>query len=218
MSEVEQWLQQLTKAVLTGKSDEARQSTYGALARGNTTNDILDALVEAVSILLDLNEVEELDQGRLNVAENAITASLQAVEDRLAKSEGKFGIKTAVGPVGLKAGSLLSLTLSAVLRSIGVYAVSLGKTQTPLELLRNSEELGVDLVVALLSRDDVERQLQSLLEEIDRGGFRNKFQVIPVAPGLSETTQASIEVARNPGEAISMVTEWVLKQRSNKGS
>jgi methanogenic corrinoid protein MtbC1 len=138
MNEVEQRLQQLTNAVLGGRPDEARQSTYAALARGSTANDILDALVEAANIVVDLHEVGEYDQNRLGTAESAVNLCLQAIEDKLAKSESKFSLKATVGPVGLKAGILLSLTLSAVLRSIGFRAISLGKTQTPLELLRNS--------------------------------------------------------------------------------
>ncbi len=205
----------MTNTLLAGNADEVRQSTHAALAQGSTANDVLDALVEAVNIIVDLHDVGEYDQSKLAAAENAVTSCLEVIEDRLEKSEGKFNIKATTGPVGLKAGSLLSMAVSAVLRSVGFRSISLGKSQTALELLRNSEELRADLVVPLLSGEGVEEQLRSFTEELERGGFRTKFEVIPVAPGLPETVQPSVTVARNSGEAISKATEWALKRRSS---
>ncbi len=204
----------MTNTLLAGNADEVRQSTHAALAQGSTANDVLDALVEAVNIIVDLHDVGEYDQSKLDAAENAVTSCLQVIEDRLQKSEGKFNIKATTGPVGLKAGSLLSMAVSAALRSVGFRSICLGKTQTALELLRNSEEQGSDLVVPLLSSEGVEEQLRSFTEELERGGFRTKFEVIPVAPGLPETVQPSVTIARNSGEAISKATEWALKRRS----
>jgi methanogenic corrinoid protein MtbC1 len=222
LSEIDQRLQQLTNAVLAGKADEARQSTYAALAQGSTKNDILDAVAEAVNIIIDLNDVEEYDHEKLGLVEGAVNSSLHVIEDKLAASEGKFNLKATVGPVGLKAGSLLSLAVSNALRSIGFHVTNLSKTKTPLELLRNSEELGADLVIPLLAREDVEGQLRTFLEEIERGGFKTKFEIVPVAPGLSGPVPSPIYVARDFGEAISRATEWALKkgssQRGQRGS
>ncbi len=204
----------MTNTLLAGNADEVRQSTHAALAQGSTANDVLDALVEAVNIIVDLHDVGEYDQSKLADAESAVASCLQVIEDRLQKSEGKFNIKATTGPVGLKAGSLLSMAVSATLRSVGFRSISLGKTETALELLRNSEEQGADLVVPLLSSEGVEEQLRSFMEELERGGFRTKFEVIPVAPGLPETVQPSVTIARNSGEAISKATEWALKRRS----
>ncbi len=216
LNQSEQELQRLTNAVLAGKAEEVRQSTYTALARGSSPNDILDALVEAANIIIDLHEVGEFDQSRLSTAENAVSSCLQVIEDRLAKSEGKFNVKATVGPLGLKAGSVLSLALSAILRSVGFRAMNLSKTQTPLELLRNSEELGAELVIPLLSSNGVEGQLRSLVDEVERGGFKSKFEVIAVAPGLPATVQTSLSVVRNSGEAISKATEWALKRQGSR--
>lgn len=202
----------MTNTLLAGNADEVRQSTHAALAQGSTANDVLDALVEAVNIIVDLHDVGEYDQSKLAAAENAVASCLQVIEDRLEKSEGKFNIKATTGPVGLKAGSLLSMAVSAALRSVGFRSVSLGKTQTALELLRNSEEQRADLVVPLLSGEGVEEQLRSFTEELERGGFRTKFEVIPVAPGLPDTVQSSVTIARNSSEAISKATEWALKR------
>jgi methylmalonyl-CoA mutase cobalamin-binding subunit len=146
--------------------------------------------------------------------ENSVTACLQVIEDKLAVSESRFNLKATTGPIGLKAGNLLSMAVSASLRSVGFRSVNLGKSQTPLELLRNSEELGADLVVPLLSDDAVEEQLRSFIEAVERGGFKTKFEIIPVAPGLPELFQSSIVIARNSGEAISKATEWALKRQS----
>lgn len=202
----------MTNTLLAGNADEVRQSTNAALAQGSTANEVLDALVEAVNIIVDLHDVGEYDQSKLAAAENAVGSCLQVIEDRLEKSEGKFNIKATTGPVGLKAGSLLSMAVSAALRSVGFRSVSLGKTQTALELLRNSEEQRADLVVPLLSGERVEEQLRSFTEELERGGFRTKFEVIPVAPGLPITVQSSVTIARNSSEAISKATEWALKR------
>ncbi len=193
--------------------EEARQSTNAALATGSTANEILDTLVDAVNIIVDLHEVGEYDQNRVAAVENAVTACLQVIEDKLLASEGRFNVKATTGPLGIKAGNLLSMAVSASLRSVGFRSTNLGKSQTPLELLRNSEELGAGLVVPLLSGDRVEEQLQGFVEALDRGGFRAKFEVIPVAPGLPETVQTSIPVARNSGEAISKAAEWALKRQ-----
>lgn len=212
MSEVQQRLQQLTNALLSGKAEEARQSTNAALAVGSTANEVLDTLVDAVNIIIGLHEVGEYDQDRVTTVEGAVTSCLQTIEDRLAIAERKFNIKATTGPVGLKAGNLLSLAVSASLRSVGFRSVNLGKSQTPLEILRNSEELGADLVVPLLSGERVEEQLQSFMEALERGGFKTKFEVIPVAPGLPETVETSITLARNSGEAISKATEWALRR------
>ena len=216
LSEVEQRLQQLTNAVSTGKEEESRQSTYAALAKGCTPNDVLDAVVEAVNIVVDLNDVGDYGQDRLNAAENALNSSLQVIEEKLATAEVKFNLRVAVGPVGLKAGGLLSCALTAVLRSAGLRAVNLNKTQTALELLRNSEELGADLVVPLLPSVDVEGHLRSFVEEIERGGFKTKFDIIPVAPGLPERVDVPLSVARNSSEAISKAMEWAVKKRARE--
>jgi methanogenic corrinoid protein MtbC1 len=214
LTEIEQRLQSLTNAILAGRVDEARQSTYAALTKGSTTNEVLDAVVEAVNILVDLNEVDAFDQTRLSSSENAVNSCLQAVEDRLSKAEGRLNLKVTVGPVGLRAGAILALMLSATLRSIGFEAVCLSKTQTALDLLRNSEEAGADLVISLLGVNDVEEQLRRFTEEFERGGFRSKFEVIHVAPGLPKEFQTSLTIARNSTEAIGMATEWALKRRS----
>ena len=202
----------MTTALLSGKAEEARQSTYAALALGSTANEILDTLVDAVNIVIGLREVGEYDQDRMTAVESAVNSCLQTIEDRLAIAERKFNIKATTGPVGMKAGNLLSLAVSASLRSVGFRSVNLGKSQTPLEILRNSEELGADLVVPLLSGERVEEQLQSFREAIERGGFKTKFEVILVAPGLPETIETSINLARNSGEAISKATEWALRR------
>ena len=216
MSEGQQRLQQLTSALLSGKTEEARQSTNAALAVGSTANEILDTLVDAMNIIIGLHEVGEYDQDRVTAVEGAANSCLQTIEDQLAIAERKFNIKATTGPVGIKAGNLLSLAVSASLRSVGFRSVNLGKSQTPLEILRNSEELGADLVVPLLSRERVEEQFQSFVEALEHGGFKTKFEVIPVAPGLPETVETSITLARNSGEAISKATEWAL--RRSKGT
>jgi methanogenic corrinoid protein MtbC1 len=218
LSDIEQRLQQLTNAVLAGKTDEVRQSTYAALGRGASSNDVLDAMTEAVNIIVDLHDVGKYDPDRVASAENAVAACLQVLEDRLVASQGRFNIKATVGPVGLKGGSLLSLAMCAALRSIGFEAVNLSKTQTPLELLRNSEELRAELVVPLLARNDVNVQLDELLVEIERGGFKTKFEVIPVASGRRERREFPLYVADNAGEAISKATEWALKKTAAHGS
>ncbi len=218
MSEVDQRLQRLTNALLEGTGEDARQSTHAALAQGVTVNEILDVLMEAANIAVDLQDVGEYDQSKLVTVENAVGSCLQVIEDRLAKTEGKFNVKATTGPVGLKGGSLLSTAVSAALRSVGFRSSNLGKTQTALELLRNSEEMGADLVVPLLSGDGVGEQLRAFSEVLERGGFETKFLVIPVAPGLPENFPSSLTVARNSGEAISKATEWALKRHSQNKS
>ncbi len=214
MSEIEQRLQKLTNAVLAGKTDEARQNAYGALGHGATSNDILDAITEAVNIVVDLHDVGEYDSEKLISVETAVSSALQVIEDRLTASQGRFNVKATVGPLGLKAGNLLSLTLCAALRSIGFNALNLGKTQTPLDLLRNSEELGADLVIPLLAREDVDGQLRGLREEIERGGFKLQFEIIPVAPGLPDGATFPLSVVKNSSEAISRATEWAIRKKT----
>jgi hypothetical protein len=141
-----------------------------------------------------------------------VSTSLQALEEWLTKSEGKFQINVTVGPVGLKTGALLALALSAVLRSVGFRSTNLGKTQTALDLLRNSEELDSDLVIPILPDNDAEN-LRTFEEAYERGGFKNKFEIIPLAPGLSENVHVNLVVARNSEEAISKATQWALKNR-----
>lgn len=214
LSDIEPKIQLLTNALLAGRAEEVRQSAFAALAQGSTSNEILDALVDAANIAADLREVGEYDQERVAAVENAVGSCLQVIEDRLAVAEGKFNLKATTGPIGLKAGNLVSMAVSASLRSVGFRSVNLGKSQTPLELLRNSEELGADLVVPLLSGEEVETQLQNFIEALERGGFKTKFEVIPVAPGLPETVQASVVIARNSSEAISKATDWALKRQT----
>ena len=218
MSEVEQRLQQLTNAVLAGNEEEARQSTFAALARGCTTNDVLDAIVEAVNIVVDLHDVGEYDQEKLGTAEGAVNSSLRVIEEKLATTEGRFNLKATVGPVGLKAGGLMSCAVSAILRSVGFRAMNLSKTQTALELLRNSEELGADLVIPLLPSEGVEGHLRSFVGEIERGGFKTKFEIIPVAPGLSGEVEFRLPIARNSSEAISKAMEWAIRKGTSRAN
>jgi methanogenic corrinoid protein MtbC1 len=217
LTEKEQSLQQLTSALLAGKAEEARQNAYAALGRGNTNSELLDAVIEATNIVVDLQEVGQYDHGKLLAVENSVSVCLLVLEDWLEKSQGRFGVKVTVGPVGVKAGALASLVLSAAFRSAGFQSMSLGKTQTPLELLRNSEELGADLVIPLLPDDRVDQHLRDFEDELERGGFNTKFEVIPIAPGLPEKAEATLTIARNPGEAISKATEWALRKRRSRG-
>jgi hypothetical protein len=94
--------------------------------------------------------------------------------------------------------------------------VCLSKTQTALELLRNSEESGADLVIPLLGTNDPEGQLRNFAGEIERGGFKSKFEVIHVVSGLPEGFQTPLKVASNSSEAIRKATEWALKRRSQR--
>jgi hypothetical protein len=208
--EKEESLRELTGAILAGTVDEAKQRAYAALAKGNSEGEILDAIVEAVNIISDLEELDQYDQAKIASVENAVNRCLQSLEEWLTKSEGKFGARIIVGPVGLKAGALLALTLSASLRSVGFHSTSLRKTQTALDLLRNSEELNADLVIPILSGNGDE-DLRNFTEAYERGGFKSKFEIIPIAPGASENSRTSLAVARNFGEAISKATQWALK-------
>ena len=210
LTEKEESLRELTRAILAGTVDEAKQQAYFALAKGNSESEILDAIVEAVNIISDLEELDQYDQGKIASVENAVNSCLQILEEWLTKSEGKFDAKITVGPVGLRAGALLSLTLSASLRSVGFRSTSLGKTQTALDLLRNSEELDADLVIPILSGNGDE-DLRNFAEAYERGGFKSKFEIIPIAPGASENSRSSLAIAHNFGEAISKATQWALK-------
>jgi methanogenic corrinoid protein MtbC1 len=217
LTEIENQLQRLSKAVLEGNAVEARQSTYASLARGSTVNEVLEAILDSVDILVGLYEVGEYDQSRILAAETAVNSSLEVMKDYLVKAENRFNLKATVGPIGIKGGALLALAFSAALRSLGFHTQSLSKTQTPLEILRNSEELKADVVFPILSSDGIERQLQIFAEEIERGGFKSKFQVIAIAPGFQGTWKQDISVARNSGEALSRATEWALKRNSARG-
>ena len=210
MTESDQRLQQLTNAVLTGDAEQTRQKTNAALAKA-TPNEVLDAVVEGVNILLDLNELGGADQSRLTGAEDAINVCLQILEPTISKSEGKFDFTATVGPIGLEWGHLLSTTLAAMLRSVGIHASTLNKTKTALELLRNSEELRADLVLPLLQKEDFEAQLSNLKDEIDRGGFANRFHVIPVARSFPNNVSSPLSVAKNVDEAVSKALEWAIK-------
>ena len=210
LTEVEEALRELTNALLAGKSDETKQRAHAALARGSNEREVLDVVLEAVSIISDLQELGQYEQAKVASVEAAVSTALQVLEEWLVKSEGKFGMKVTVGPVGLKAGALSALALSASLRSVGFRSTNLGKTQTALDLLRNSEQLDSNLVIPILP-DNGEEQLRSFAEAYERGGFKNKFEVIPIAPGLSENVQVGLIIARNSEEAISKATQWALK-------
>jgi hypothetical protein len=205
--EKEESIRALSNALLAGKVDEAKHRAFAALAKGNTQREVLDAIVDAVNIIADLQELDQYDQARVASIEAAVNSSLQVLEEWLAKSESKFNVKVTVGPVGLRTGSLSSAALSASLRSIGFRSTSLGKTQTALDLLRNSEELGV---IPILSRDG-DQSLRNFTEAYERGGFKNKFQIIPIAVGMQEHGSTNLIIAHNADEAISIATEWALK-------
>jgi len=167
--------------------------------------------VEVVNIISDLQEVNQYDQAKIASLESSVNTCLQVLEEWLAKSEARFGLKVTVGPVGLKTGVLSSLVLSASLRAVGFRSTNLGKTQTALDLLRNSEELDADIVIPMLPSNDVEHLL-AFAEAYERGGFRNKFEIISIAPGTPENVQCSLTIARNSEEAISKATQWAFKK------
>jgi hypothetical protein len=174
-------------------------------------NEILDAVIEAVNILLDLNEVGSADQNKLTSTENAINSCLQILEDTLESTEGKFDFTATVGPVGFEGGHLLSTALAALLRSVGFRSANLGKAQTALELLRNSEEIRADIIFPLLPKEDLEAHLLNLRNEIERGGFGSKFQVIPIARGLPESISYPFYAAKNVDEAVSKALKWAIE-------
>jgi len=209
LTESEERLQHLTNAVSMGDPEQTRQKTNAALAKA-TANEVLDAVIEGVNILLDLNELGGADQTRLEGAESAINSCLQLLEPTISASEGKFDFTATVGPIGLEWGRLLSMSLAALLRSVGLHASTL-KTNTALELLRNSEELGADLVLPLLPKEDLEAQLLNLKGEAERGGFTSKFHIIPVIRGQSGSPSSFFAVATNVDEAVSKALEWAIK-------
>jgi methylmalonyl-CoA mutase cobalamin-binding subunit len=215
VTEKDQSLEELTGALVGGRADEAKQRSYAALAKGNTNGEVLDAIVEAANIVSDLQELAQYDQAKVSAVENSVNASLQALEEWLAQSEVRFGLKVTVGPVGLKGGAISATALSASLRSVGFRSTSLNKTQTALDLLRNSEELDADLVMPLLSGNG-DQQLRDFTDAYERGGFQHKFEVIPIAPGLPDRFETALIVARNFEEAISRATEWALKKSREK--
>ena len=196
--------------MLAGDHEQARQKTNAALAKA-TPNEVLDAVIEGVNILLDLNELGGADPNRLTGAEGAINSCLQILEPSLSKSETKFDFTATVGPVGLEWGHLLSMPVAAVLRSVGFNASTLNKTKTALELFRNSEELGADVVLPLLPKEDLEAQLSSLKDEIDRGGFSSRFHVIPVGRNVPDSVISPLDLAKNIDEAVSKALEWAIK-------
>lgn len=200
----------MTNALLTGSQEEAKQKTHAALAIVKP-NEVLDAVIEAVNILLDLNEVGGVDQSRLATLENTVNASLQVLEPTLISTEGKFDFTATVGPLGFQGGHLLSTVIAAFLRSVGFKAIGLGKTQTVLEILRNSEELRADIVIPLLPKDELVTHLTNLHDVIQKGGFSGKFQVIPIARGLPESLSSPLYAAKNIDEAISKALEWAIK-------
>jgi len=208
--EVEQRLQNLTNAVVFGNPEETQQRTHAALALAKP-NEVLDAVVEAVNILLDLNEVGGADQNRLRNSELAIASCLQVLQESSNSAEGKFDFTVTVGPVGLEGGNLLSTAITALLRSVGLKAINLPKTKTALDLLRNSEELRADLVLPLLPKDDLQTHLSSLRVESERGGFGSKFQIISLARGLPESISKPIYAAKNVDEAVSKALQWAIK-------
>ena len=211
LTEKEDSLQQLTNALLTGKSDETKLRAYAAIKKGNNEREILDAVVEVVNIISDLQEVNQFDQPKIASLESAVNTCLQVLEEWLSKSEGRFGLMVTVGPVGLKTGLLSSLALSASLRAIGFRSTNLGKTQTALDLLRNSEELDADLVIPILPADGTEHLL-AFAEAYERGGFKNKFEIISIAPGTPENLHSTLTIAQNAEEAISKATQWAIKK------
>jgi len=215
MTEKEESLRELTGALLAGKTDEAKLRTHAALAKGNNEREVLDAALEAVNIISDLQGLGRYDQSKAASVEAAVNTSLQVFEEWLAKSEGKFGVKVTVGPVGIKNGSLSALAVSASLRSVGFRSTNLGKTQTALDLLRNSEELGSDLVVPILPDGDDQHMLD-FAEAYERGGFKNKFEIIAIASGLSENVRVNIIIARNSEEAISRATQWAIRNAKRR--
>lgn len=210
MTESNERLQQLTNAVLAGDAEQTRQRTNAALAKA-TPNEVLDAVIEGVNILLDLSELGGADENRLTGAEEAIVACLQILDPIISKSESKFDFTATVGPVGLESGHLLSMSMAALLRSVGLNATPLNKTKTALELLRNSEELRADIVLPLLPKEDVEAHLSSLKDEVDRGGFAHRFHVIPVGRNLPDSVVPTLNVAKNVDEAVSKALEWAIK-------
>ena len=209
MTESEERLQNLTYALSIGDPELTRQKTNAALAKV-TANEVLDAVVEGVNILLDLNEVGGVEQTRLTSAEGAMHSCLEVLEPTISASEGKFDFTATVGPVGIEWGHLLCMSLAALLRSVGLHASTL-KTKTALELLRNSEELSADIVLALLPKENLDDQLSTLNEEAERGGFTNKFHIIPVTRGQSENTVSPFPIAKNVDEAVSKALEWAIK-------
>jgi methanogenic corrinoid protein MtbC1 len=213
LTESDQCLQNVTLAIVSGKAEEARKNTYASLAKGSSVNEVLDVVLEAANILFDLTEIGEADQSKLLAAEAAISSSLDAVQNKLSETEKTLGLKATVGPIELDSGHLFSLATSALLRSAGFQCVRLGKTKTPLELLRNSEELGANLVIPLLSVREVESKIKTLVEEIDRGGFRSKFAVVPVILGLEEDLELPIHVVRNSGELLSEALQLARKRK-----
>ena len=101
MSERDLSLEDLTRSILAGSGDEARRNAFAALAKGSTKAEVLDAIVEAASIVCDLQELGQYDHSRLSAVEKAVAEGLQAVEDWLLTMEGKYNVKVTVGPVGV---------------------------------------------------------------------------------------------------------------------
>ncbi len=207
---------QLVEAILRGDSQLARDKALQVSYSTKNPRQALENILEAFNIVRDLRKMGEYDEPRTSSCVQAITASLSAIEPLLASKGVKLTGRVSVGATVSSPDNIVIGITAAMLRTLGLMVTDFSRCQTPLELLRNAEQAGADLLVANLPGEEPATQLVALADVVVAGGFSQRFDIIAMVPESAVVFQPSPvirAVARGSLEAVSKVTELVMKKR-----
>jgi methanogenic corrinoid protein MtbC1 len=207
----EEFARQLTDLVAKADAEGAAAKARLIVASGRSASLALDAILEGYNIAADLHRLGEYDRERFLKTEEAVKSAIETVEKYLERTKIKTEAKVAVG--SLAGGRDMTSRITAtMLKVAGYHVLEMHSKTSAKELLMNAEQAEVDLLLACLP-DTESNNLRDFLHEVKAGNFSRRLSIVLLSAEKSPADNGMVEaVARNPTEAVSRVTEVLMRK------
>lgn len=205
---------QLSDAILRGDVETAEAKAKILAQYAEDPTEALDDLYDAFRTAESLHALGEYDEQRFAASASAARASLDVLKSSLIPKQTRFTARISVGPVS-GGNDVMSSIMAAMLAAAGHQVTDLSRATTPKELLRNAEQSGAELLIVSFDEQTV-ALAREFVNELESGGFRNKFDVIAFVRGSQSTTfepGSFAFVAYEPLGLLSRITEFLIRSR-----
>ena len=200
----------LTEVILRGDdTDAAKIATELARERGET-NDVVDAISEAMNIVADLHEVERYSMEQVETCERAAERALDAVRPGIRVEQRRISGKVMVTSLRGDPHTFDKTLLLTMLEIGGFSAVDGGEELSPDDITRKVSLQKPDvLAIPLLSKSAVDNLMDTKTRLAQLG---TKTRLVVYGRGISNIPQNSgLNAAEEDSlSAMSKITEILL--------
>jgi methanogenic corrinoid protein MtbC1 len=207
---------QLSDAIVRGDVETAEAKAKILAQYAENPTEALDDLYDAFRTAESLHALGEYDEERFAASASAARASLDVLKSSLTPKQTRFTARICVGPVS-GGNDVMSSIMAAMLAAAGHQVTDLSRATTPKELLRNAEQSAAELLIVSFD-EQTATEAREFVNELESGGFRNKFDVIAFVRGSESTTvepSSFAFVAHDPLGLLSRTTEFLIRSRGS---